>query len=35
MSVSPTMYTMGGVFVEAEEITDKDEKRLTEAMFCS
>ena len=29
------MYTMGGVFVEAEEITDTDEKRLTEAMFCS
>ncbi|KAG7562981.1 hypothetical protein FFLO_01539 [Filobasidium floriforme] len=35
MSVSPTMHTLGGVVVAAEQISDSDEKRLTEAMFCS
>jgi hypothetical protein len=29
------MHTLGGVVVAAEQISDSDEKRLTEAMFCS
>lgn len=37
MSVSPTMHTMGSVYVAANNgnVEDSDEQRMAEAMFCS